>query len=264
MTALPYRPLHRKYVLQPRFLDMYPPRPNSGNRSSGESFVASLVETLDKIVTIHHMRAKHLLSHHVKKYGRAPVLRAGVTSYIQSQLDSVLLPTDQDPLGLDAATRRYFRRIHNQFPNINVAERRVLARVTGVPEAVVAEFFVRRRRAQAPWYAMRAFMVARELEVLRAQPGYAKDMEDLAERRRQKQHELLALQTELRLKRDLAEAFKRGGKAAVDELVREMRAKFASTQVFDELKGTLPFHGPPGTGAAAAAEPAAAAAPATE
>jgi hypothetical protein len=129
---------------------------------------ASLLQALDVIFALHSHEAHNLLKHHIARYGAHPLFRAGIRALLASRLESIFLHANDDDLGMTPETRTFLRSVFEQTPEINLGERRMLARVCRVTERSIGMFWEDLHERRRAWFAMRVFVAAREVEANRA------------------------------------------------------------------------------------------------
>jgi hypothetical protein len=123
-----------------------------------------LLPSLDRIFGLYAAEARALLKHHCSKYGNEAIFRAGIREYIQSQLKGILESTGESDLNLSPETRRFLRSVFERSPELNLAEKRMLARATRLGVETVEMFWEDMHVRRRAWWGMRAFVRAREME----------------------------------------------------------------------------------------------------
>jgi hypothetical protein len=126
-----------------------------------------LLPSLDRIFGLYAAEARALLKHHCVKYGDEAIFRAGIREYIQSQLKGILESTGESDLNLSPETRRFLRSVFERSPELNLAEKRMLARATRLGVETVEMFWEDMHVRRRAWWGMRAFVRAREVERIR-------------------------------------------------------------------------------------------------
>jgi hypothetical protein len=126
-----------------------------------------LLPSLDRIFSLYAAEARALLKHHCAKYGDEAIFRAGIREYIQSQLKGILESTGESDLNLSPETRRFLRSVFERSPELNLAEKRMLARATRLGVETVEMFWEDMHVRRRAWWGMRAFVRAREVERIR-------------------------------------------------------------------------------------------------
>ena len=123
-----------------------------------------LIPSLDRIFGLYSLEARALLKHHCEKYGDEPVFRAGIREYMQSQLEGILRSTHDDSLSLTPETRTFLRGVYDEYPDLNLAEKRMLARNTRLGLESIDMFWEDMHLKRRAYQGMKLFIVARELE----------------------------------------------------------------------------------------------------
>lgn len=123
-----------------------------------------LLAALDRIFGLYSLEARALLKHHCEKYGDEPIFRAGIREYIQSQLRGILEATQDDSLSITPESRAFLRSVYERSPDLNVAEKRMLARATRLGIETIEMFWEDLNVQRRAYIGMRQFVAARELE----------------------------------------------------------------------------------------------------
>lgn len=126
-----------------------------------------LLPALDRIFSLYSLEARALLKHHCEKYGDEPIFRAGIREYMQSQLRGVLEATQDDSLSITPENRAFLRSAYERSPDINLAEKRMLARATRLGLETIEMFWEDMNVRRRAYMGMRQFVAARELEKVR-------------------------------------------------------------------------------------------------
>jgi len=85
----------------------------------------------------------------------------------RSKLDTLLVPTSADSLALTPVTRELLRSTYERQPDLNAAERRVLASACRITDASVEYFWEDMNAKRRAYFAMRVYIARRELDMSR-------------------------------------------------------------------------------------------------
>ena len=134
-----------------------------------------LIPSLDRIFGLYSLEARAMLKHHCEKYGDEPIFRAGIREYMQSQLHGILRATREDSLSLTPENRAFLRGVYDEYPDLNLAEKRMLARNSRLELEAIDMFWEDMHSTRRAYMGMKHFIVARELEQMRHEKRHTEE-----------------------------------------------------------------------------------------